>query len=64
MATLLRENKIRAVGLSEASVDVIEKANAALLSYTKGQHQLSAVQSEYSLLTRTIETNGVLEKCR
>lgn len=64
MADLLHEQKILAVGLSEASVDVIEKANQALLHYTNGLHQIAAVQSEYSLLTRRIEENGVLKKCQ
>lgn len=64
MAELIIENKIQAVGLSEASPDVIRKANHALLKYTDGKHQLTAVQSEYSLLTRTVEKNGVLDTCR
>lgn len=64
MAKLLQENKIRAVGLSEASADIIERANRALLEYTDEKHQISAVQSEYSLLTKDIQSNGVLEICR
>lgn len=64
MAVLLRENKIRAVGLSEASADIIGRANRALLEYTDRKHQISAVQSEYSLLTKDVQQNGVLEICR
>jgi aryl-alcohol dehydrogenase-like predicted oxidoreductase len=64
MAALLEHGKIKAVGLSEASAETIKKANAALLKYTAGQHQITAVQSEYSLMTRTAETNGVLAVCR
>lgn len=64
MAQLLEEGKIKAVGLSEVSPEIIEKANKALLVHTNQQHQLAAIQSEYSLLTRAVETNGVLETCR
>jgi aryl-alcohol dehydrogenase-like predicted oxidoreductase len=64
MAELLNEGKIKAVGLSEAKPGHISLANGALLKYTNGKHQLAAIQSEYSLLTRTIEENGVLNLCR
>ena len=64
MAELLYANKIKAVGLSEASVETIKAANAALLKYTDDQHQLAAVQSEYSLMTRRVERKGVLGVCR
>jgi aryl-alcohol dehydrogenase-like predicted oxidoreductase len=55
MADLVREGKVRALGLSEAGVDTIRKAHAV--------HPISAVQSEYSLWTRDPE-NGVLDVCR
>lgn len=64
MASLLKEGKIKAVGLSEATPEMIRSANEALLKYTDGAHQIAAVQSEYSLLTRNIEGNGVLDICR
>jgi len=47
MADLVREGKVRYLGLSEASVKSIRKANSI--------HPISALQSEYSLLTRDIE---------
>jgi len=55
MAGLVREGKVRAIGLSEISAATLEKACAV--------HPVSAVQSEYSLWTREAETNGVLETC-
>jgi aryl-alcohol dehydrogenase-like predicted oxidoreductase len=55
MAELVREGKVRALGLSEAGVATIRKAHAV--------HPIAAVQSEYSLWTRDPE-NGVLDVCR
>jgi len=55
MAELVREGKVRALGLSEAGVATIRRAHAV--------HPISAVQSEYSLWTRDPE-NGVLDACR
>lgn len=55
MADLVREGKVRALGLSEAGVASIRRAHAV--------HPISAVQSEYSLWTRDPE-NGVLDVCR
>lgn len=47
MADLVREGKVRYLGLSEASPASIRKANAI--------HPIAALQSEYSLLTRDVE---------
>jgi len=47
MAELVKEGKVRYLGLSEASAQSIRKANSV--------HPVSALQSEYSLLTRDIE---------
>ena len=55
MADLVREGKVRALGLSEASVATIRRAHAV--------HPIAAVQSEYSLWTRDPE-DGVLDVCR
>jgi diketogulonate reductase-like aldo/keto reductase len=55
MAELVREGKVRALGLSEASVATIRRAHAV--------HPIAAVQSEYSLWTRDPEA-GVLDVCR
>ncbi|MHB1527434.1 MAG: aldo/keto reductase [Candidatus Dormibacteria bacterium] len=47
MAELVHEGKVRYLGLSEASVDSLERAAAT--------HPISALQSEWSLWTRDIE---------
>lgn len=47
MAELVKEGKVRYLGLSEASANSIRKAHAV--------HPISALQSEYSLLTRDVE---------
>ena len=55
LADLVREGKVRYIGLSEASVATLERAHKV--------HPVSALQSEYSLWTRDPET-GVLAACR
>lgn len=55
LADLVREGKIRAVGLSEVSAATLRRAHAV--------HTIAAVQSEYSLWTRHPEL-GVLDACR
>jgi aryl-alcohol dehydrogenase-like predicted oxidoreductase len=55
MADLVREGKVRYLGLSEASANSIRRANAV--------HPISALQSEYSLLTREVETD-ILPLCK
>lgn len=47
MADLVKEGKVRYIGLSEASAASIIKANAI--------HPITALQSEYSLLARDVE---------
>jgi aryl-alcohol dehydrogenase-like predicted oxidoreductase len=47
MAELVREGKVRHLGLSEASAATIRRAHAV--------HPIAAVQSEYSLWTRDLE---------
>ncbi|OQP44172.1 aldo/keto reductase [Niastella yeongjuensis] len=47
MAELVKEGKVKYLGLSEASVASIKKAHAI--------HPIAALQSEYSLLTRNVE---------
>lgn len=56
MAELVGEGKIRAIGLSEASPEILRRAASV--------HSIAALQSEYSLWTREVEKNGVLETCR
>lgn len=55
MAELVREGKVRALGLSEASAATIRRAHAV--------HPIAAVQSEYSLWSREPELE-VLDTCR
>jgi aryl-alcohol dehydrogenase-like predicted oxidoreductase len=47
MADLVRQGKVRAIGLSEAGPETIRRAHAV--------HPIAAVQSEYSLWSRDIE---------
>ncbi|MEY2530332.1 MAG: hypothetical protein QOI96_417 [Verrucomicrobiota bacterium] len=55
MAELVREGKVRFLGLSEASAETIRRAHAV--------HPITALQSEYSLWTRDPEEE-VLAVCR
>jgi aryl-alcohol dehydrogenase-like predicted oxidoreductase len=55
MSELVREGKVRYIGLSEASVTTIRRAHKV--------HPISAVQTEYSLWTRDPE-DGLLEALR
>jgi aryl-alcohol dehydrogenase-like predicted oxidoreductase len=55
MAELVKEGKVRYLGLSEASAASIRRANAV--------HPISALQSEYSLLTRDVEAE-ILPLCK
>jgi aryl-alcohol dehydrogenase-like predicted oxidoreductase len=55
MADLVRAGKVKYLGLSEASAASIRRAHAV--------HPISALQSEYSLLTRDVESE-ILPLCR
>jgi aryl-alcohol dehydrogenase-like predicted oxidoreductase len=55
LAELVREGKVRYIGLSEAGAETIRRANKV--------HPLTAVQMEYSLWARDAE-DGVLAACR
>ncbi len=55
MAELVREGKVRAIGLSETSADTLRRAHAV--------HPIAALQSEYSLWTRDPE-GPILDACR
>jgi aryl-alcohol dehydrogenase-like predicted oxidoreductase len=55
LADLVREGKVRAIGLSEVSAATLRRAHAV--------HPIAAVQTEYSLWTRNPEI-AVLEACR
>jgi aryl-alcohol dehydrogenase-like predicted oxidoreductase len=56
MAELVTAGKVRYLGLSEAAPETIRRAHAV--------HPIAAVQTEYSLWTRDIESNGVLDTVR
>ncbi len=55
MAELVKEGKVRHIGLSEAAPDTIRRAHAV--------HPITAVQTEYSMWSRDPE-NGVIPTCR
>jgi aryl-alcohol dehydrogenase-like predicted oxidoreductase len=55
LAELVKEGKIRAVGISEPSAATIRRACKV--------HPLCAVESEYSLWTRNPEADGVFDTC-
>lgn len=55
LAELVREGKIKAIGLSEVSAQTLRKAHAV--------HPVTAIQSEYSLWTRNPEI-AVLDTCK
>ncbi len=55
MAALVREGKVRHLGLSEA--------NAATLRRAAKVHPIAALQSEYSLFSRDVE-GAILDACR
>jgi aryl-alcohol dehydrogenase-like predicted oxidoreductase len=56
MAQLVSAGKVRMLGLSEAGPETLRRAMKV--------HAIAAVQSEYSLWSREVETNGVLATCR
>lgn len=55
MSELVKEGKVRYLGLSEASASTLRKACAV--------HPIAALQSEYSIMTRDVE-GEILDTCR
>jgi aryl-alcohol dehydrogenase-like predicted oxidoreductase len=55
MSELVRQGKVRYLGLSEASVSTLERAHTV--------HPISALQTEYSLWTRDPEQQGQVAAC-
>lgn len=55
MAELVHEGKVRAIGLSETSAEILRRAHAV--------HPIAALQSEYSLWTRDPE-GDILDACQ
>ncbi len=56
MAELVAAGKVRHLGLSEAAPETIRRAHAV--------HPITALQTEWSLWTRDVEGNGVLDTVR
>lgn len=56
MAELVKEGKVRYLGLSECSAATLRRAHAV--------HPITAIQMEYSPWLLNIEKNGVLETAR
>jgi aryl-alcohol dehydrogenase-like predicted oxidoreductase len=56
MAELVAAGKVRYLGLSEAAPETIRRAHAV--------HPIAALQTEWSLWTRDVEENGVLDTVR
>ncbi|WP_405883523.1 aldo/keto reductase [Streptomyces sp. NBC_01136] len=56
MGEMVAAGKVRFLGISEADPGTIRRAHAT--------HPLTALQSEYSLFTRDVERNGVLDTVR
>lgn len=55
MAQLVKEGKVKTIGLSEVNAETLRKAHAV--------HPLTALQSEYSLWSRDPE-DGILQTCK
>ncbi len=56
MGELVAAGKVRFIGLSEAAPQTLRRAHAT--------HPVAALQTEYSLFTRDVETDGVLDTAR
>ena len=56
MKELVEEGKVRFIGLSEFSPEQIRAAHTV--------HPITALQTEYSLWSRNVEEEGILEACR
>ncbi len=56
LGELVSEGKVRFLGLSEASAETIRRAHAV--------HPVTALQTEWSLWTRDVEVNGILDTVR
>ncbi|KAJ2516454.1 hypothetical protein GGI11_000709 [Coemansia sp. RSA 2049] len=56
MAKLVKEGKVKYIGLSECTPEELRRAYKV--------HPIAAIQIEYSPLYNEIETNGILDTCR
>ncbi|HWU96179.1 MAG TPA: aldo/keto reductase [Sphingomonas sp.] len=55
VGALIAEGKVKHFGLSEPGVETVRRAHAV--------QPVAAIQNEYSLWTRGVETNGILDVC-
>jgi len=53
MAEAVKEGKVRNIGLSEVTADTLRAAHKV--------HPIAALQSEFSIFTRFVETDGILD---
>ena len=58
---LLKEGKIKHVGVSNHSLKEIKEANAILQEYG---FRVEGVQNHYSLINRSSETSGIIDYCK
>ncbi|RGB44246.1 aldo/keto reductase [Rhizophagus diaphanus] len=56
LAELVKEGKVKYIGLSECSAATLRRAHKV--------HPIAAVQTEYSPWSLDIETNGIMEACK
>lgn len=56
MAEAVKEGKVRSIGLSEVTAETLRAAHKV--------HPIAALQSEFSIFTRFIETDGILDACK
>jgi aryl-alcohol dehydrogenase-like predicted oxidoreductase len=56
MAEFVKQGKVRAIGLSEMTAETLRAASKV--------HPVAALQSEFSIFTRFVEDDGILDACR
>lgn len=56
LSELVQQGRIRHIGLSEVPATVLRRAHAV--------HPITAIQSEYSLMSRQVEHNDILTTCQ
>lgn len=56
MAEFVRQGKVKQIGLSEVTAETLRAAHKV--------HPIAALQSEFSIFTRFIEDDGILDACK
>ena len=56
MAEAVKEGKVRNIGLSEVTAETLRAAHKV--------HPIAALQSEFSIFTRFVESDGILDACK